>query len=109
MRANHLISVLDCPTNAAPLLDSWGLDDFDRGLRNLRALHQSLGAELMLVLAPPLGQSLPGQADPDMALNNLERFFSNPQARGQVAILLEDGGRGLDVLAQLFSTSQFFS
>lgn len=109
MPSTQIISVLDCPTSAAPLLDSWGLDDFDRGLRNLRALQQSLGAERLLALTPALSQSLPGQADPDMALNNLERFFANPAARDQIPTLLEDNGRGLDVLAQLFSTSQFFS
>ncbi len=89
--------------------NSWGLDDFERGLRNLRALTTSLGQERLAALAPALTQILPRQADPDMALNNLERFFTQPTAREQVTALLANQARGLEVLAQLFSTSQFFS
>jgi len=101
--------VLDSPTAAAPLLDRLGLDDFDRGLRNLRALAASLGRERLEELEPELERFLPGQPDPDMALNNLERFLANTAALNHVSSLLENRGRGLEVLLQLFSTSQFFS
>ena len=94
---------------AAPLLDSWGLDDFDRGLRNLRGLAHSLGMQRLGLIIPSLGQFLPRQADPDMALNNLERFFTHAAAREQIPALLDNAARGLEILAQLFSTSQFFS
>lgn len=52
---------------------------------------------------------LPRLADPDMALNNLERFFSAPAGRNQLPALLEDRGRDLEILLQILSTSQFFS
>ena len=102
----------DFPANTAAasvILDQWGLDDFDRGLRNLRALAQTLGPDLLAALMPLLRQFLPRQADPDMALNNLERYLARPDARGQLAPLIDNQGKGLDVLLQLFSTSQFFS
>ncbi|MCE9534606.1 MAG: bifunctional [glutamate--ammonia ligase]-adenylyl-L-tyrosine phosphorylase/[glutamate--ammonia-ligase] adenylyltransferase, partial [Planctomycetes bacterium] len=60
-------------------------------------------------LSPELGRFLPRQADPDMALNNLERFFTNPLSIEQIPKLLEERARGLETLLQLFSTSQFFS
>ena len=91
------------------LLDSWGLDDFERGRRNYHALLQSLGAECVATLLEPLTRFLPQQADPDMALNNLERFFAIPTARARLPRLLEQQGRTLEELLQLFSTSQFFS
>ncbi len=52
---------------------------------------------------------LPRLADADMALNNLERFFSSAVARNQLPALLEHRGRGLEVLLRIFSVSQFFS
>ena len=109
MLPDPLSVTFESPANAAPFLDGWGLDDFERGLRNLRALDVSLGRERLAELIPYLGQFLPGQADPDMALNNLERFLANPLARRHLPDLLANKGRGLEVLVQLFSTSQFFS
>ena len=100
---------LDSPSVAASHLNSWGLNDFDLGLRNLRAIAGSLGLDSLAVLLPFLGQFLPGQADPDMALNNLERFLANPLARSRLPALLDAQARGLDVVIQIFSASQFFS
>src|SRR5207244_13255756 len=51
----------------------------------------------------------PRWPDPDMALNNLERFLANPAALAQLPALLEGRARTLETLLQLFSTSQFFS
>ena len=51
--------------------------DADRGRRNLAALATHLGA-LAPDLFAPLGRLLPRTADPDMALNNLERLFAQP-------------------------------
>jgi [glutamine synthetase] adenylyltransferase / [glutamine synthetase]-adenylyl-L-tyrosine phosphorylase len=109
LTATAVSGLLTSPAAAAAFLDGWGLDDFDRGLRNLRGLASALGLERLTAMVPALGQFLPRQADPDMALNNLERFFSHAAAREQIPELLANQARGLEVLAQLFSTSQFFS
>ena len=56
-----------------------------------------------------LERHLPGSADPDMALNNLERFVRaarNPLALGT---LFERDGQALPTLLQIFSTSQYLS
>ena len=52
----------------------------------MRALASSLGIERLAAIVPWLGQFLPSQADPDMALNNLERFLAHPAAREQIPV-----------------------
>src|SRR5205823_1143976 len=56
----------------------------------------------------PLGRLLPRCADPDMALNNLDRFFA-AAGRSVLSTLMESRARTLETMLQLFSTSQFFS
>ena len=48
--------------------------DPDRGRRNLAALAAHLGPAAFTELCPALARLLPQAADPDMALNNLERL-----------------------------------
>ncbi len=81
--------------------------DPDRARRNLAALQAHLGnvGELL----PALARLLPRTADPDMALNNLERLFAQSGARSQLAGLLEARGRGLEAALNLLATSQFFA
>ena len=82
--------------------------DADRGRRNLAALAAHLGASAPELFAP-LGRLLPRTADPDMALNNLERLFARPDARAHLPALLETRARELDATLQLLATSQFFA
>ena len=56
-----------------------------------------------------LSRLLPRCPDPDMALNNLERFFANPAAPPLLPTLLDNRARALEILLGLFSTSQLFS
>ncbi len=82
--------------------------DADRGRRNLAALATHLGARAQELFGP-LGRLLPRTADPDMALNNLERLFAKSEARAQLPELLETRARELDATLQLLATSQFFA
>jgi [glutamine synthetase] adenylyltransferase / [glutamine synthetase]-adenylyl-L-tyrosine phosphorylase len=97
----------DSPTAAGPLLDAWGLEDFGRGFRNLQGLAAHLGPQLAS-LYPALGRFLPESADPDLALNALERFLAQPAARALVPTLLANDAEQLGVVLQLFGMSQFF-
>jgi glutamate-ammonia-ligase adenylyltransferase len=90
-------------------LSSWPLRDPARGRRNLDALSAHLGADRLDALLPVLGRLLPRTADPDMALNNLERLLAQPAARDQLSDLLDARGRGLEAVLQLLATSQFFA
>ena len=83
--------------------------DPDRGRRNLLALAAHLGPQPAADLLPALGRLLPRVADPDMALNNLERLFAQPAARPHLPGLLDGRGRGLDAALHLLAASQFFA
>jgi glutamate-ammonia-ligase adenylyltransferase len=109
MQVDQLRHKLESPEDARPFLEQWRLRDATGALANLRAVATVLGPETFADLCHPLGRILPRCPDPDMALNNLERFLANPASQAQVPILLEARARTLDTLLQLFSTSQFFS
>lgn len=100
------VSSIEC---VRPVLHSWQVRDLDRGWRNLAALSQSIGMERLRELCNPLGRLLPRCPDADMALNNLERFLATPGGRERFGNLLENRARTLEILLQLFSTSQSFS
>src|SRR5258708_5520879 len=76
--------------DARPALLAWGVRDAERGWRNLAHLSESLGADALSELCPALARLLPRSPDPDMALNNLERFLAHPAAAGLVPVLLEN-------------------
>src|SRR5207248_10078625 len=75
----------------------------------LSHLAEAIGLDSLRHLCHPLGRLLPRCPDPDMALNNLERFLANPAGAQQLPALLETRARALEILLQLFSTSQSFS
>ncbi|MFL5241776.1 MAG: bifunctional [glutamate--ammonia ligase]-adenylyl-L-tyrosine phosphorylase/[glutamate--ammonia-ligase] adenylyltransferase [Gemmataceae bacterium] len=81
----------------------------ERALDNLNGIVEALGPELTRELLTPLGRIIARSPDPDMALNSLERFLSQPEGVSQAPMLLENRGRLLETLIQLFSTSQSFS
>jgi glutamate-ammonia-ligase adenylyltransferase len=93
---------------ARPLLQGWRLRDLERGYGNFKALAESLGVDRLLELSTPLTRLMPRCPDPDMALNNLERFLGQPAGLRQFPGLLENRARGLETLLQLLGTSQAF-
>jgi glutamate-ammonia-ligase adenylyltransferase len=101
--------LLESPEQARPLLHGWHVRDSERALRNLAHLAASIGPDTLGELCPVLSRLLPRCPDPDMALNNFERFLANPAGARQLPALLEARARSLETLLQLFSTSQFFS
>jgi glutamate-ammonia-ligase adenylyltransferase len=109
MHLDHLQRCLESFEDARTLLLGWNLRDAERGQHNLQHLAQNLGMEAVSDLCHPLGRLLPRCPDPDMALNNLERFLANPGGAAQLPTLLEGRARTLETMLQLFSTSQFFS
>src|SRR5262249_7065992 len=97
---------VNSPINPAPPLESWGLADRGRGLRNYQAVAGHLGPAAGNLL-PHLARALPESPHPDLALNALERFFATKASRELLPRLLADDGRQLHILIQLFGTSQF--
>jgi [glutamine synthetase] adenylyltransferase / [glutamine synthetase]-adenylyl-L-tyrosine phosphorylase len=109
MHVEQLRHHLESLEYSRPLLQSWKIRDVERGWRNLIHIADSIGLEPLRDLCPALGRLLPRCPDPDMALNNVERFLANPAGRAHLPILLEARARSLEILLQLLSTSQFFS
>jgi [glutamine synthetase] adenylyltransferase / [glutamine synthetase]-adenylyl-L-tyrosine phosphorylase len=108
MQTDELRHCLETAEQAHKLLHDWGVHDHSRGKTNLDRMANVLGVEGLSELCHPLGRLLPRCADPDMALNNLERYLSS--AGPAVAPnLMESRARTLETVLQLFSVSQFFS
>jgi glutamate-ammonia-ligase adenylyltransferase len=109
MHIEQLRACLESVEACRALLRPWGLRDSERGWRNLRHLADAISPEGVRDLSPALTRILPRCPDPDMALNNLERFFATPAGPGKLPVLLEGRARTLEMLLQLVSTSQLFS
>jgi glutamate-ammonia-ligase adenylyltransferase len=109
MQLDQLRQSLESLDQARPLLHAWNVHDPERGWQNLKHLADAVGPDALRELCQPLGRFLPRCPDPDMALNNLERFLDNPAALPLLPSLLEGRARTLEILVQLLSTSQYFS
>lgn len=109
MHTDQLRRCLETADAARGLIFDWGVRDFERGRSNLLHLAEALGVGTLGELSHPLGRLLPRCPDPDMALNNLERYLANPDGAARLPMLMEGRARTLETLLQLFSTSQFFS
>src|SRR5437879_251610 len=108
MQTDELRQCLESADDARKLLFDWDVSDFERGKSNLAQLASVLGLDALGELCHPLGRLLPRSADPDMALNNLERYITSA-GPAIVATLMESRARTLETMLQLFSASQFFS
>ena len=95
-----------------PELDDWlssvGIADRARGALNLRQLANSgMTVDLFASLLEQLERQLGSVSDPDMALNNLERFFDASRSPLATAALFDRDPTGIPILLKLFSTSQY--
>src|SRR5260370_30514932 len=89
MQLEQLRHSLESLGQARSLLTTWNLRDPERGWSNLTTLANTIGPAALRELCHPLTRLLPRCPDPDMALNNLERFLANPQGAQQLPALIE--------------------
>jgi len=90
-------------------LRNLGIENEAQAMKNLELLSAKLGNEGYDALAPVLFASLSNAADPDMALNNLDRFVDS---LGDVRLFVSYCRANRDVLWQfvtIFGASRFFS
>lgn len=90
-------------------LQSLGFQDVSGALKNLELLRREFGEDGFSELLPGILSDLAGSADPDMALNNLERFVS---ALADVASFLSLCRTRRDTLLSfitIFGASRFLS
>jgi glutamate-ammonia-ligase adenylyltransferase len=110
MSPGDLRRLLDCREDSEAWLRALGCTDLPRSYGNLLGLA-SLGIplDLLAVVLRQLTKLLPASPDADMVLNNLERYLQNCTSPLSVAAVFERDPAALDMLVQLFGTSQYFS
>lgn len=105
-----LARYLESPEAAAGWLRGLGIVDVRRGHKNLAGIAASgMTPDLVAAVCNQLERVLVGCPDPDMALNNLERFVVAARSPLSVGALFERDPTALPPLLQIFSTSQHFS
>jgi glutamate-ammonia-ligase adenylyltransferase len=101
---------LDHPEAAEPWLRSLGLTDVKRGHGNILGMAVAgITLDLLAAMCRQLRDNLPGCADPDMALNNLERFIRAARSPLSMGTFFERDPEALPTLLQILSTSQHLS
>jgi glutamate-ammonia-ligase adenylyltransferase len=107
---SQLRQYLDHPQEAARWLSAWKLDDVDRAHASLvRMATSGITLDLLANIADQLAEHLPKVSDPDMAMNNLDRFIAAARNPLSLAALFERDREALPILLQIFSTSQHLS
>jgi len=110
MEIPELVQYLDAPDQAATWLKSLGLENTRRGHHNLVAMaNTGMTLDLLGVVCDQLKTHLSRLSDPDMALNNLDRYVAasrNPLGLGS---LFDRDRESLPALLQIFSSSQSLS
>lgn len=101
---------LDSMENAMPWLRRMGFTNPGAAHRNLVALAKAgLPMDLLAELRDELSLYLPASADPDMALNNMERMLGAVRSPLSFLTFLQRKPHSLAILLQLFTSSQYFS
>ena len=110
MRIDELHRYLDRPGEAAVWLRSLGFSDPDRAHGNLvRIATAGITLDLLADMCDQLAEHLPRSSDPDMALNNLDRFVAATRNPLSLCSLFERDRDALPILLQIFATSQHLS
>lgn len=87
-----------------------GIKSVPRAQANWLSIARSgVTLDLMGTLADQLSEHMPGLSDPDMALNNLDRFFAAARSRLALAAFFERDPEALPALLQIFCSSQHLS
>ena len=86
------------------------LENPHRACSNLQTIAQlKIPFDLMQAMVHQLSEILPGISDPDMALNNLERFFAASRNALGLAALIQRDQSCLPILLKIFSSSQYLT
>jgi glutamate-ammonia-ligase adenylyltransferase len=110
MQLSDLRRYLDDFAAAEGWLRFCGLTDLPKAHANLvRIASTNITLDLVADVCDQLTEHLPRLSDPDMALNNLDRFVSAARNPLSLATLFERDREALPILLQIFSTSQYLS
>ena len=110
MQLEQIHSLLDSFTEAEPWLTSLGVVHPRTAHANLLRLAKAgLPLDLLGTICKQFAATVPQLADPDMALNNLERFLLSSRSLLSTAALFERDEQSLPNLLLIFSSSQHLS
>ncbi len=107
---DRLRSCLDDAQEAEPWLRSLCVANLPAARSNfMRMADQGVTLDLLSEISEQFAAVAPTLADPDMAMNNLERFIASSRNPMAAAALFERDRDALPNLLQIFSTSQSLS
>ncbi len=107
---DRLRSCLDDAREAEPWLRSLRVADLSAAHANFtRMATHGVTLDLLSQISEQFADAAPALADPDMAINNLERFIAAARNPMSTAALFERDHAALPNLLQIFSTSQYLS
>ena len=107
---DQVLDILNDEQSGARWLESLGIRNLDRATTNLKAIAESgMTIDLVALLFEQVEVHLPSVSDPDMALNNLERFVLSARSALAVGALLDRDRTALPILLTIFSTSQYLA
>lgn len=107
---DRLRTFLDDANEAEPWLRSLYVANPEAARANLaRMATNGVTLDLLAKIGEQFATAAPVLADPDMAMNNLERFIAAARNPMATAALFERDQQALPNLLQIFSTSQFLS
>ena len=110
MQVDQIHSLLDSFADAEPWLTKLGIVHPRTAHSNLLRLAEAgLPLDLLGTICAQFEQSAPQLADPDMALNNLERFLLSSRSLLSTAALFERDEQSLPNLLLMFNNSQHLS
>ncbi len=110
MTATSIERLLADPTSVMQQLSACGVHSQQRGFRNIVGMARSgVTWDLLDSLYRQLVEHLPAVSDPDMALNNLERFVTSARSPLALASLLQRDPTAMPILLKIFSTSQYLT
>jgi glutamate-ammonia-ligase adenylyltransferase len=107
---DRLRSCLDDADVAEPWLRSLCVANLPAARANLmRMANCGVTLDLLMQISEQFAAAAPTLADPDMAMNNLERFIAASRNPMATAALFERDPDALPNLLQIFTTSQYLS
>lgn len=110
MQLDQIHSLLDSSAGAQPWLESVGISNTRTAHTNLQRLAESgITLDLMATICNQFAEAAPHLADPDMALNNLERYILSARSPLSTAALFERDQRSLPNLLVMLNCSQKLS
>jgi glutamate-ammonia-ligase adenylyltransferase len=107
---DRLRTCLDDAQQAEPWLRSLCVENLPAAHSNFKRLAEhGVTLDLLSQISEQFAAAAPTLADPDMAMNNLERFIATSRNPMATAALFERDPEALPNLLQIFSTSQYLS